>query len=244
MHDLDKADFKNILDLVTSLVHVKSISAFSEMLINSKEQIGVDHISMTELIFNKTVTNRLIFTDYPAMVKLNDYTIPQELYENDKVYPQILAGKEVIKVMETTDILKDLISVDMLSQQIEDKIYSRHILSKMNKETMTANLIIFAIDDPAKSNKFDSMAAYLHIHLMSAYVRIMGARDVLPERLSERELSVLTWLKHGKTSWEVAKILNITENTVNFHIKNIKRKLNATNRQHSVAIAIAKGIIE
>ncbi|MDF0522996.1 helix-turn-helix transcriptional regulator [Bradyrhizobium yuanmingense] len=37
----------------------------------------------------------------------------------------------------------------------------------------------------------------------------------------------------GKSSWEIAKILNISENTVNFHLKNAIRKLGTTNRMPS-----------
>ncbi len=119
-----------------------------------------------------------------------------------------------------------------------------HLLSKMNKETMSANVITFMNVTQDGSDKFDAMAGYLNTHLNHTYGRIMSVGDLSRGNLSDRELSVITWLKYGKTSWEVARILDITENTVNFHIKNIKRKLNATNRQHAVAIAIAKGILD
>ncbi|WP_415238308.1 helix-turn-helix domain-containing protein, partial [Seleniivibrio woodruffii] len=80
-------------------------------------------------------------------------------------------------------------------------------------------------------------------HLANAYYRLSEMNDIDPGLISGREMDVLRWLKAGKTSWEISKILDISENTVNFHIKNIKRKLNATNRQHAVAIAIANSII-
>ena len=62
-------------------------------------------------------------------------------------------------------------------------------------------------------------------------------------RLSNREMEVLLWLKRGKSSWEIAVILNITERTVNFHVKNIMTKLNAVSRTQAVALAIEKGLI-
>ncbi|WP_225189223.1 helix-turn-helix transcriptional regulator [Bradyrhizobium sp. IC3195] len=34
--------------------------------------------------------------------------------------------------------------------------------------------------------------------------------------LSQREISCLRWLARGKLSWEMGKIMNISENTVNF----------------------------
>lgn len=62
--------------------------------------------------------------------------------------------------------------------------------------------------------------------------------------LSEREMEVLRWLTTGKTSWEIAQILLISERTVNYHVQNIIRKLDAVNRAHAVAIAIMAKLIE
>jgi DNA-binding CsgD family transcriptional regulator len=52
--------------------------------------------------------------------------------------------------------------------------------------------------------------------------------------LSPRELEVLDWLKRGKTSWDIAKILDISERTVNYHVNNILQKLDVTNRLQAV----------
>jgi len=60
--------------------------------------------------------------------------------------------------------------------------------------------------------------------------------------LTPREREVLNWIKEGKTSWEVSIILSISERTVNFHIRNIKGKLNAVSRGQAVAQAISQGI--
>ncbi|TGN75043.1 LuxR family transcriptional regulator [Bradyrhizobium yuanmingense] len=61
--------------------------------------------------------------------------------------------------------------------------------------------------------------------------------------LSEREKDCLRWVAKGKSSWEIGKILNISENTVNFHLKNAIRKLGTTNRAHAIAKAIRLGLI-
>ncbi|MCA1385554.1 MULTISPECIES: helix-turn-helix transcriptional regulator [unclassified Bradyrhizobium] len=61
--------------------------------------------------------------------------------------------------------------------------------------------------------------------------------------LSQREISCLRWLARGKLSWEMGKIMNISENTVNFHIKNAMRKLGATSRIQAVTIAIRLNLL-
>lgn len=61
--------------------------------------------------------------------------------------------------------------------------------------------------------------------------------------ITKREKEMLDWLQEGKTSWEIAKILGISENTVNFHIKNILKKFDAANRTHLISIALQKGFV-
>jgi DNA-binding CsgD family transcriptional regulator len=58
--------------------------------------------------------------------------------------------------------------------------------------------------------------------------------------LSPREREVLRWLKLGKTSWDISVILRISERTVNYHVANILRKLEVTNRLQAVSEASIK----
>ncbi|MCP1838269.1 MULTISPECIES: LuxR family transcriptional regulator [Bradyrhizobium] len=55
--------------------------------------------------------------------------------------------------------------------------------------------------------------------------------------LSQREITCLRWVKEGKSSWAIGKILEISENTVNFHIKNAMRKLGASRRTQAAFTA-------
>ena len=52
--------------------------------------------------------------------------------------------------------------------------------------------------------------------------------------LNEREIECLTWSARGKTSPEIAQIVNISKRTVNFHIENACRKLNVATRTEAV----------
>src|SRR5450830_44410 len=61
--------------------------------------------------------------------------------------------------------------------------------------------------------------------------------------LSVRELEVLRWTADGKTSGEIGDIMNISEHTVNFHIKNSLVKLNATNKTAGVVKAAMMGLL-
>lgn len=61
--------------------------------------------------------------------------------------------------------------------------------------------------------------------------------------LTPREKDCLTWVAEGKTSWEISKILNLSDHTVNFHINNATKKLGAINRVHAITKAILHGEI-
>ena len=61
--------------------------------------------------------------------------------------------------------------------------------------------------------------------------------------LSERELEVLKWLSEGHRNDRIAERMNIASVTVNFHLKEIKRKLGAQTREQSIALAFRKGLL-
>lgn len=63
------------------------------------------------------------------------------------------------------------------------------------------------------------------------------------EDLTPRELGVLQLIRDGYKNKQIADRLSISENTVNFHIKNIVDKLGANDRTHAVTIAVRRGLL-
>jgi len=63
------------------------------------------------------------------------------------------------------------------------------------------------------------------------------------EELTPRELQVLNELVKGLANKQIADVLNITENTVKWYLKNILAKLRVADRAEAVAVAIQRGII-
>jgi DNA-binding NarL/FixJ family response regulator len=61
--------------------------------------------------------------------------------------------------------------------------------------------------------------------------------------LTGREKEVLTWVGRGKTSADIAIILDLSERTVNFHCDNAIRRLDVVNRTQAVVKAMAYGVI-
>ncbi len=62
--------------------------------------------------------------------------------------------------------------------------------------------------------------------------------------LTPREIECLRWARLGKTGWEIAKILGISQATSTFHMKNAITKLDAVNKTHAVIVAVERGLID
>jgi DNA-binding CsgD family transcriptional regulator len=62
-----------------------------------------------------------------------------------------------------------------------------------------------------------------------------AARSALHDLLTPREIDVLEHLVKGETNAEIARTLVVSEGTVKFHVKNILRKMNASNRAEATS---------
>jgi DNA-binding NarL/FixJ family response regulator len=78
---------------------------------------------------------------------------------------------------------------------------------------------------------------------VSTEVAAVLAEHLGEEQLTAREIDVLTLIRDGYKNKQIAGELTISENTVNFHIKNIVGKLGANDRTHAVMIAIRRGLL-
>lgn len=79
-----------------------------------------------------------------------------------------------------------------------------------------------------------------HLHLALARVLAtiedyQGSLGKNKKALSERQREILHWLHEGKTNWEIAKILGLSELNVKYHIDQIFHKLEVRNRAQAVA---------
>jgi DNA-binding NarL/FixJ family response regulator len=69
------------------------------------------------------------------------------------------------------------------------------------------------------------------------------AEHLASEKLSPRELEVLTLMARGKRNKEIGAELSIAEDTVKMHVKNILAKLEVNDRTEAVTIAMRRGIL-
>ncbi|VVO42761.1 helix-turn-helix transcriptional regulator [Pseudomonas fluorescens] len=63
-------------------------------------------------------------------------------------------------------------------------------------------------------------------------------------KLTAREKEVLQWSAIGKSSWEIAQIVDCTEAGVNYHFCNIRRKFGVRSRWIAMVMALEQGLIQ
>ncbi len=98
-----------------------------------------------------------------------------------------------------------------------------------------------ADDYVTKPIDFDILVAIIEARLAGVARRRMVPTQV---SLNERETEVLTWAARGKTSAEIAQIVDLAKRTVDFHADNARMKLNAATRMHAAVKAASCGLIE
>jgi DNA-binding CsgD family transcriptional regulator len=89
----------------------------------------------------------------------------------------------------------------------------------------------------------------LAVHAQEAVQRLMVAAEadlppvpVVPD-LTARELEVLRWAMHGKSAWATGELLGLSEHTVNFHFRNIHRKLGVASKHQAVLKALSLNLL-
>lgn len=101
---------------------------------------------------------------------------------------------------------------------------------------------------PSDSNELTRMVAELQlfaVHAQDTAMRVLVSAPLQPERpaLRPRELEILRWTMDGKTAWEVATVLALTERTVVMHLQNAMEKLGCTSKHQAVLKALRLGLI-
>jgi DNA-binding NarL/FixJ family response regulator len=71
---------------------------------------------------------------------------------------------------------------------------------------------------------------------------VPGPKDI--PGLTRRELEILQLVAEGHSNSELARMLWVTEQTVKFHLSNIYRKLNVSNRTEASRWAQLRGLLE
>jgi DNA-binding NarL/FixJ family response regulator len=85
----------------------------------------------------------------------------------------------------------------------------------------------------------------LHM-IINARLAGVARNEVWPKlvMLNDREIDTLTWVARGKTSAQIAEILELSKRTIDFHLDNARVKLGAATRTQAAIKAAVGRLIE
>jgi DNA-binding CsgD family transcriptional regulator len=89
-------------------------------------------------------------------------------------------------------------------------------------------------------NDVHLFAHYYHLRMKT----VIAQQDTSAEfDLSPREREVLQWAAEGKTAWETARLLKVSESAVTLYTSNAMHKLRAKTKTQAVAIGVRSGVL-
>lgn len=95
--------------------------------------------------------------------------------------------------------------------------------------------------DAIKLNRMIADLQLLAVHAQDAAARLLVTAKA--PRLQPRQLEILRLTMEGKSAWVVGNLLGISENTVNYHMKQLFRQLDVSNKNHAVLKAMEMGLL-
>jgi len=106
-----------------------------------------------------------------------------------------------------------------------------------NHEVTTLMRLDRGVDTVTDKDLFFANAIVFYLHIFLTHSAATACTPKTHGELTPKERGVLQWMVEGKTAWEIAQILSISERTVKFHLHNVYTKLGAQNRAQAVTTA-------
>jgi DNA-binding CsgD family transcriptional regulator len=116
-------------------------------------------------------------------------------------------------------------------------------------------LVVLAHSEAASSPTLERTALLAAVQLFTVYAHAVVSTILIPTDvvnpldmagrplLSQREIECLRWSADGKTSWEIGRILCLSESFICKMLSSAQAKLGCVSRQHAIASALRLGII-
>jgi two-component system, NarL family, nitrate/nitrite response regulator NarP len=107
------------------------------------------------------------------------------------------------------------------------------------RKAMAAGAAGFVSRSDSVDRLVETCAAVAKGQMVFPFLDVRGLRQDPIDALSPRERTLLETLSKGLTNRELAKELEISENTVKFHLSNLFEKLSVKNRAQAIAFYYA-----
>lgn len=235
------------LGQLMKLIDAPSEAAWSDVLFGIADSLGFGGVLCAAMLSRHASLDT-------SFVQSNYSKQWQRYYDNEKLHqldPTIRhCMHSVLPLVWESDAFKALDDHHMLEEASQFGLRSG-ITFPMHGCNGELGMISFA-SDMAPDEEFNARLTHYMADLSLVrdyafesslkFVRARQQAEPVPH-LTKRELEVIKWVMAGKSSWEISRITDCAEATVNFHISNIRQKFNVNTRQQALVKAIALGII-
>ncbi|WP_334472456.1 helix-turn-helix transcriptional regulator [Arsenophonus sp. PmNCSU2021_1] len=212
-----------------------------------KQLARYDKINYVYAVMNKKNTDDMMIISDLSDDLINNY-LNKKIQDIDPVIIKALnrissfSWDEDIKIKSIWPVKKVFEPIKTLNISgyafvLHDHLNNLAILSLYIDKFLIKDISFFI-----NSNKDELQGLLIHTHemLLSLYQNEKKTEKII---FSPRESEVLYWCSIGKTYSEIGIILNISENTVKFHMGNIVKKLGVINAKHAISLSVKLNLI-
>lgn len=244
--DFSKQELQDFLEILHYALEAETEQDVTKVLLKVKRIIPFEHVIATLLQVGSSTGaqqfSKVINISYPA-----DWVDAYARHRYYEVDPVLNAHLKSFSTQVWEDAFK-------AAESRREKEFIEHARSYGLVDGVTtgsldagrgfATLFSFAGGISGEGGRYAAVLEYLVHHLHHTLVKnVMAPTLNRVSRLSPRELSVLNWMRLGKTNWEISQIIGVTERTVRFHVESIFNKLDVTSRAQAVGLAVENGLL-
>lgn len=243
-----KSDLQNFLEIMHYAVLAESTQDVKDVLIRTKKFLPFDRLigGLVRLDANGT------FDGFADVLNVNFPQIWLFQYWRKgygKVDPVLHALVRSHKAQVWNQVYADVKS-DKEKEFVESAtsfgLGDGVTVGTLDPSCSVTSFFAFAGGEAAQHRRYVKFLDYLGQHLHLALMRSSSKSACLTSKcvnnLSPKEVTILNWMKDGKTNWEIAQITGVSERTIRFHVESIFSKLDVTSRTQAVAFAVQHGL--
>lgn len=242
--DFSKKELADMLDIIQKSIECRTEQDVAGVSASVKDLVSADYgvcgLGEVESGKLKNIV-KIVNFDYPVEW-LNMYAA-EGLYAKDPIIKYNFEHYKTHLWSEAIETYQEAPYREFMNSASEFGLRYGIASGVCSKKGPKGSIFSFASSKEYFKNRQKKILDIVIPHVHCALERVCVGRAPSVSSLSEREKEVLKWMKEGKTNWEISMILNISERTIKFHVKNIEWKLNAVNKAHAVAIALDMGLV-
>ena len=207
------------------------------------EQFGFTSIAISQIsnpLLIKDPSNQVFITTWSP--EWQEHWWKSGYYQHDPIIHYLLKSRSIF----TWDVVYQQAS--KIGKKIIDESrafgFKNGITLPITTGVGPLGIVSLGIDEVILDQEILTTVQTVSTHTYMHIVKLKNlALPYLIGSLSKRETEIMHLVSQGKTNWEIAHILELSDETIKSNLKRVSQKLNTVNRAHSVSEAIRKGLI-